>query len=250
MVIDWQVFGAEVGYLPLMAQAEAQDKFVDEFGFPVSSHSRHHNVPPGLKSAVRIKVFPTRIGTTAQPVFEERTQVFPVVLGGEYAFQRDLFGLRQSDEKTFSAVKNQMFIGVLASGAEVYQAATLRSQAADEFMAQRLSGSVLVGSDVNHFLGFEVRLHEPVHPCEVALRTGGHGDDVFPPGSHEGAGIEFAFGDDALRSVGNGVDIVWDEFGAGHHSEVFQCAAVLGVDEYTILEVIEAEAILYLVATR
>ena len=95
-----------------------------------------------------------------------------------------------------------------------------------------------------------MRLHKPVHPCEVALRTGRYGDDVFPSGSHEGAGIKFTFGDDALRSVGNGVDIVGNEFGAGHHFEVFQCAAVFGVDEYTVLEVIEAEAILYFIATR
>ena len=89
-----------------MAQAETQNEFVDEFGFPVSRHSRYYNVPPGLESAVRIKVFPTRIGTAAQAVLKERTQVFPVILGGEYAFQRDLFGLCQSDEKTLSAIKN------------------------------------------------------------------------------------------------------------------------------------------------
>ena len=95
-----------------------------------------------------------------------------------------------------------------------------------------------------------MRFYKPVHPIEVILRSGRHGDYVFSSGTHEGTGVELAFGNDAFRSIGNGVDIIGNQFGTGHHLEVFPTAAILGVDEHTVLEVVEAETVLHFVATR
>ena len=141
-----------------------------------------------------------------------------------------------------------MLIGVFTFGAEVHQAATVGTETPHEFLAQRLSGIILVDGDVDEPLGFEVGLNEAVHPVEVALRTGGHGDDIFPAGGHEGGGVEFAFGDDTFRAVQYGIDVVGDELGALHHHEVLPGASVLGVDEYPSLEVVEAEAVLLFIA--
>ena len=95
-----------------------------------------------------------------------------------------------------------------------------------------------------------MRLHEAVQPREVALGAGGHGNDVLASGGDDGCRVELAFGDDALRGAEDAVHVVGDEFGALHHHEVFQGAAVLGVDERPVLEVVEADAVLLLAALR
>ena len=80
--------------------------------------------------------------------------------------------------------------------------------------------------------------------------AGGHGDDVLASGGDDGCRVELAFGDDALRGAEDAVHVVGDELGSLHHHEVLQGAAVLGVDECPVLEVVEADAILLLVAFR
>ena len=132
-----------------------------------------------------------------------------------------------------------MLVGVFTFGTEVHQAATVRSEAPHQFLAQQPSGAVLVDGDVDELLGFEVAFYEAIHPVEVALCAGGHGDDILPAGGHEGGGVEFTLGGDAFRGVQYGVDVVGDQLGALHHHEVLPAAAILGVDERAAFKVIE-----------
>ena len=134
--------------------------------------------------------------------------------------------------------------------AEVHDAAAFHSDAAREFLPERLPCRVLVYGDVDGLLVFEVRLHEAVQPREVALGAGGHGDDVLASGGDDGCRVELAFGDDALRGAQDAVHVVGDELGPLHHHEVLRGAAVLGVDERPVLEVVEADAVLLLAALR
>ena len=113
---------------------------------------------------------------------------------------------------------------------------------------QQPAGVVLVCGDVDELLRLEVCIHKAVHPGEVVLRAGGHGDHVLSSGAHEGGGVEFALGDDAFRSVQYGVNVVGDQLGALHHHEVLAAAAVLGVDERAVFEIVEAEAVFQFVA--
>ena len=62
----------------------------------------------------------------------------------------------------------------------------------------------------------------------------------------DGCRVELAFGDDTLRGVQDAVYVVGDELGSLHHHEVLPGAAVLGVDECPVLEVVEADAVLFL----
>ena len=84
----------------------------------------------------------------------------------------------------------------------------------------------------------------------VASGAGGHGDDVLASGGDDGCRVELAFGDDALRGAQDAVHVVGDELGPLHHHEVLQGAAVFGVDERPVLEVVEADAVLLLAALR
>lgn len=74
-----------------------------------------------------------------------------------------------------------MLVGIFTFGAEVYQAATVRSEAPYQFLAQQPSGAVLVDSDVDELLGFEVAFYEAIHPVEVALCAGGTEMTSFRP---------------------------------------------------------------------
>jgi len=133
-----------------------------------------------------------------QAVFEERAERLLTVFGGKDTLQRDFFGLFQRNEQTFRTILYQVLVGIFTFGAEVYQAAAVRSEAPYQFLAQQPSGAVLVDHDVDELLGFEVAFYEAIHPVEVALRAGGYGNDILPADGHEGCGVEFAFGDDAL----------------------------------------------------
>ena len=250
MVGDGHVFGAEEGDFPLVAQAEAQHQLVGEFGLAVAGASGHHQQAAGLEGAVFVEVVPAGVGTPLQAVLVEGAQVVAAVFGGEDAFQGHFFGLLDADAEAFGAVFHQMLVGILATLAEVHDAAAFHSDAAREFLPERLPCRVLVYGDVDGLLVFEVRLHEAVQPREVALGAGGHGDDVLASGGDDGCRVELAFGDDALRGAEDAVHVVGDELGPLHHHEVLQGAAVLGVDERPVLEVVEADAVLLLAALR
>ncbi len=109
------------------------------------------------------------------------------------------------------AVFHQMLVGILATLAEVHDAAAFHSDAARQFLPQRLPW-VFVDGDVDGLLVFEVRLHEAVQPREVA-GAGGHGDDVLASGGDDGCRVELAFGDDALRGAEDAVHVVGDKLG-------------------------------------
>lgn len=104
MVVHRHVFGAEEADFPLMAQAEAQDKFVDEFRFSLSGTSRCHQEASGFKGTVFIQILPARFCAFLQAVFEKRAEGVLAVFGGKDTFQRDFFGLRQGDEQAFDAI--------------------------------------------------------------------------------------------------------------------------------------------------
>ena len=183
-----------------------------------------------------------------QAVFEERAERLLTVFGGKDTLQRDFFSLFQRNEQTFRAILYQMLVGILAFRPETYQAAAFGSEAPYEFPLQQPAGVVLVCGDVDELLRLEVCIHKTVHPGEVVLRAGGHGDHILSSGAHEGGGVEFALGDDAFRRVQYGVDVVGDQLGALHHHEVLAAAAVLGVDERAVFEIVEAEAVFQFVA--
>ena len=248
MVFHRHIFGTEEADFPFVAQAEAQDEFVDEFRFSLAGASRPHCEAPRLKGAVFVQVVPARFSAPLQAVFEERAERLLTVFGGKDTLQRDFFGLFQRNEQTFRTILYQVLVGIFTFGAEVYQAAAVRSEAPYQFLAQQPSGAVLVDSDVDELLGFEVAFYEAIHPVEVALRAGGYGNDILPADGHEGCGVEFAFGDDAFRGVQYGVDVVGDKLGTLHHHEVLPAAAILGVDERAAFKVVEAEAVLLFAA--
>ena len=246
VVGDGHVFGTEEGDFPLVPQAEAQHQFVGEFGLAVAGASGDDQQAARFEGTVLVEVVPTGVCTALQAVLVEGAQVVAAVFGGEDAFEGDFFGLLDADAEAFGTEFHQVFVGILAALAEVHDAAAFHSEATREFLPERLPGRVLVYGDVDGLLVFEVRLDEAVQPREVALGTGGHGDDVLASGGDDGCRVELAFGDDALRGVQNAVHVVGDELGSLHHHEVLPGATVLGVDECSVLEVVEADAVLLL----
>lgn len=138
-----------------------------------------------------------------------------------------------------------MFITVLAARTEVHNPATLRAQAADKLFAKFQAGGVLVYGDVDGFLILEVSGDETVQPRQIAIGTTGHGDGVFLADGDEGSGVQFALGDDAFGRVQDAVYIIRNKFGVLHHLEVLLAAAELGVYQHAVLEVVEADAVLF-----
>ena len=249
VVLHGQVLRAVIGCFPAVAQTQAEHELVGELGFSVARTACYHHEPPQLERAVGVQVLPARFGAALQSVLVEGAQLLAAIIGGGYALYGNFLGLLQADGEAVRAVTNQMLVAVLAAGSVAHYLATFRAQTADEFTAQHFSGGILVYGDVDGFLVLEVTLHEAVYPGEVALRAGGHGDDVAPSGGgHQGAGVELAFGDDGLAGAQYAVDVVGDELGVLHHFEVLLSAAELGVDEGITLEVVEAEAVLFFLA--
>lgn len=91
-----------------------------------------------------------------QAVLVEGAQVVAAVFGGEDAFEGDFFGLLDADAEAFGTELHQVFVGILAALAEVHDAAAFHSDAAREFLPERLPGRVLVYGDVDGLLVFEV----------------------------------------------------------------------------------------------
>ena len=75
-----------------------------------------------------------------QAVFEECVEGILTVFGGKDTLQRDFFGLFKRNEQTFRTILYQVLVGIFTFGAEVYQAATVRSEAPYQFLAQQPSG--------------------------------------------------------------------------------------------------------------
>jgi hypothetical protein len=66
-----------------------------------------------------------------------------------------------------------MLVGILAALAEVHDAAAFHSEAAREFLPERLPCRVLVYGDLHCLLVFEVRLHEAVHHVRLLWAPAG-----------------------------------------------------------------------------
>lgn len=104
MVFHRHIFGTEEADFPFVAQAEAQDEFVDEFRFALAGASRPHCEAPRLKGAVFVQVVPTRFSAPLQAVFEECVEGILTVFGGKDTLQRDFFGLFKRNEQTFRTI--------------------------------------------------------------------------------------------------------------------------------------------------
>lgn len=104
VIDDGHVLGTEIGYLPLVPQAEADDQFVHPLRFPVTGTAAHYHQALQFERAIFVEVRPPRFGTARHAVLVERTQLLAHIIGGEHTFKGDFFGLRQADAETVSAI--------------------------------------------------------------------------------------------------------------------------------------------------
>ena len=247
VVDDGDVLGREVGYLPVVEQAEAQAEFVDKLRLAVAGASADHHVAACLEGHQVVEALHLDGGSALHPMFVEGEQLLADVGGGLDADERDVVGGLDAVAHLLHAVQHEDVVGILAPLGPLHQLAPVGIEPADELVAQHQALLVVVEGEHDAHLVFEVGLDEAVEVAEVFLGAVGHGDGFEVAALDEGEGVELSLGDVADGAGDDGVDVPGDELRLGQEGEPLVEGAALEVDVFVAVEVVEADAAYFFV---